>query len=177
MKLENAMPCPFCGSVNIVKGERYFAMCVDCGATGPERSADATARKFTGDWNARAGVTDAQAKLDFLASKGLTVGLMKTSDRPEPYLVYVAEPGSEFDDTVHINKLVDVEIERDRLLKCCHFDADGKPAVMGSTLYLFPNNDVTREPMTLRVPDSTRYCWHSTVEAAAAAAKKKKEQA
>ncbi len=47
-------PCPFCGSRRIVKGERYFAMCVDCGATGPERSADATQRKFMGDWNTRA---------------------------------------------------------------------------------------------------------------------------
>lgn len=51
--LRDAKPCPFCGSGRIVKGERYFAMCVDCGATGPERNADATERKFTGDWNTR----------------------------------------------------------------------------------------------------------------------------
>ena len=48
-----AKPCPFCGSNRIVKGERYFAMCVDCGATGPERNSDAPARKFFGDWNRR----------------------------------------------------------------------------------------------------------------------------
>lgn len=48
------LPCPFCGGSRIVKGERYFAMCVDCGATGPERNADASERKFVGDWNTRA---------------------------------------------------------------------------------------------------------------------------
>ena len=32
---------------------KFFAMCVDCGATGPERNADASQRKFTGDWNTR----------------------------------------------------------------------------------------------------------------------------
>ena len=53
LHLENAKPCPFCGSGRIVKGERYFAMCVDCGATGPERNSDATERKFVGDWNTR----------------------------------------------------------------------------------------------------------------------------
>ena len=53
--MASALPCPFCGSLRIVKGERYFAMCVDCGATGPERNADATERKFVGDWNTRAG--------------------------------------------------------------------------------------------------------------------------
>ena len=47
------LPCPFCGSKRIVKGDRYFAMCVDCGATGPERNSDATERKFVGDWNTR----------------------------------------------------------------------------------------------------------------------------
>lgn len=51
--LPDALPCPFCGSVRIVKGERYFAMCVECGATGPERSADASQKKFTRDWNTR----------------------------------------------------------------------------------------------------------------------------
>jgi len=50
----HALPCPFCGSSRIVKGERYFAMCVDCGATGPERNADASERKYVGDWNQRA---------------------------------------------------------------------------------------------------------------------------
>ena len=53
LHLPDALPCPFCGSSHIIKGERYFAMCVDCGATGPERSADATQRKYTVDWNTR----------------------------------------------------------------------------------------------------------------------------
>lgn len=51
--LPDAKPCPFCGGGRIVKGERYFAMCVDCGATGPERNADASAKKYTADWNTR----------------------------------------------------------------------------------------------------------------------------
>ena len=53
VELPEAKPCPFCGSRKIVKGERYYAMCVDCGATGPERTADASQRKFVGDWNTR----------------------------------------------------------------------------------------------------------------------------
>ncbi len=70
MKLLNAKPCPFCGSSRIVKGERYFAMCVDCGATGPERNSDATEKKFTGDWNSR-----------FTGSLGVTSPL-ETEGRP-----------------------------------------------------------------------------------------------
>lgn len=54
IRLVGAKPCPFCGSERIVRGERYFAICVDCGATGPERNADATERKFVKDWNTRA---------------------------------------------------------------------------------------------------------------------------
>lgn len=50
-------PCPFCGGTRIVKGERYFAMCVDCGATGPERqSSKSSAQKIAGDWNYRASI-------------------------------------------------------------------------------------------------------------------------
>lgn len=56
LNLVGAAPCPFCGSTRIVKGERYFAMCVDCGATGPERNSDATEKKFIGDWNTRAAI-------------------------------------------------------------------------------------------------------------------------
>lgn len=52
-RLVGAKACPFCGSERIVKGERYFAMCVECGATGPERNADAGVRRFTRDWNSR----------------------------------------------------------------------------------------------------------------------------
>jgi hypothetical protein len=48
------LPCPFCASVRIIKGERYFAMCVDCGATGPERATPTTPeRKWKCDWNNR----------------------------------------------------------------------------------------------------------------------------
>lgn len=66
--LENCKPCPFCGSFRVVKGERYYAMCVDCGATGPERNADATVKKFTGDWNDRCNpeLTQANEKIQAL---------------------------------------------------------------------------------------------------------------
>jgi hypothetical protein len=53
--------------------------------------------------------------LDFLKSKGLTVGLMTSSDKPEPYLVYVIERDSELCDMRSVNKLVDAETERDKL--------------------------------------------------------------
>lgn len=47
-------PCPFCRGTRIIKGERYFAMCVDCGATGPERIGDkAGIKKLFADWNTR----------------------------------------------------------------------------------------------------------------------------
>lgn len=57
----------------------------------------------------------ARQHLDFLKSKGLTVGLMKSSDKPEPYLMYVCEPDSEFDDTIYVNKLIEAEQQRDSL--------------------------------------------------------------
>lgn len=51
-------------------------------------------------------------------------------------------------------------------LKLFSVTADGKPAIPGSTLFLFPNDDIAREPMVLKVPERTEYCWFSTVEAA-----------
>lgn len=48
------LPCPFCGGSRIVQGSRYFAMCVDCGATGPERIGDKAGQaKLMKDWNTR----------------------------------------------------------------------------------------------------------------------------
>ena len=51
----------------------------------------------------------AEAKLAFLKTKGLTVGLMKTSDRPEPYLSYNIENGSELCDLKTMDKLIEAE--------------------------------------------------------------------
>jgi Lar family restriction alleviation protein len=52
---ETHKPCPFCGGARILKGDRYFAICVDCGATGPERIGDkAGQKKLFADWNTRA---------------------------------------------------------------------------------------------------------------------------
>jgi hypothetical protein len=54
LKSAELLPCPFCGSCRVIKGERYFAMCVDCGATGPERQGDkAGIKKLFADWNTR----------------------------------------------------------------------------------------------------------------------------
>jgi regulator of replication initiation timing len=53
--------------------------------------------------------TALQAKLTFLRSKGLTVTTAKTSDRPEPYLVYVIEPGSELSDDAHLEYIQALE--------------------------------------------------------------------
>lgn len=55
---------------------------------------------------------EAREKLDFLKTKGLTVGMPK--DEHGERLAYVWETDSEFDDTIHIRKLVDAEIERDK---------------------------------------------------------------
>lgn len=65
----------------------------------------------------RKEIDELQKKLDFLKSKGLTVGYMKTTDRPEPYLVYVTAEGSEFDETRSVNKVIEAEIERDEARK------------------------------------------------------------
>lgn len=63
----------------------------------------------------------AEQKLEFLKSKGLTVGLATESNK-EPYLAYVIEPGSELCDLETVIKLMDAEVsvssltaERDRL--------------------------------------------------------------
>lgn len=56
---------------------------------------------------------EAIAKLDFLKSKGLTVGLLKTSDKPEPYLAYAIEPDSELCNLKIVNAMIDAERERD----------------------------------------------------------------
>ena len=50
-------------------------------------------------------------KLAFLKTKGLTVGKMKTSDKPEPYLLYLIDPDSELDDLPTVHKLINAEIE------------------------------------------------------------------
>jgi hypothetical protein len=54
---------------------------------------------------------EATRKLDFLKSRGLTVGTMKESGK-DPYLMYVM--GSELCDLETVNKLVDAEIQRDK---------------------------------------------------------------
>jgi hypothetical protein len=56
---------------------------------------------------------DAIAKLEFLGSKGLTVGTMQESGK-DPYLAYVIEPGSELCDLETVNKLVDAEIRSNK---------------------------------------------------------------
>jgi len=54
-------------------------------------------------------------KLDFLQSKGLTVGLLTTSDKPEPCLAYHIEEESELCDLKHIRKLIDCECKNKEL--------------------------------------------------------------
>jgi hypothetical protein len=61
-------------------------------------------------------IAELTEKLDFLKSKGLTVGKMKTSDKPEPYWVYVIEPESELCDLHHVHRSIDAEIARDAAL-------------------------------------------------------------
>lgn len=58
----------------------------------------------------RSKLAAAEAKLEFLKAKGLTVGMMKTSDKPDPYLAYVIEPESELSDSMVLRKLIDADI-------------------------------------------------------------------
>lgn len=51
--VKDAQPCPFCGSTWILHGHRYSAICVDCGATGPEKEKVKDADKA---WNRRAAL-------------------------------------------------------------------------------------------------------------------------
>lgn len=50
-----------------------------------------------------------RAEVEFLKEKGITVGMMKTSDRPKPYLAYDIRSGSELDDTHTINRIAELE--------------------------------------------------------------------
>ena len=49
-RLEGALPCPFCGSTRILRGYKYAAICLDCGATGPDKEKATDALKA---WNCR----------------------------------------------------------------------------------------------------------------------------
>ena len=58
----------------------------------------------------------------------------------------------------------ELQADKDKLLLCCDFTADGKPVKKGAILYLFPWDDVNREPMTIKVSDVCHYCWYESVE-------------
>lgn len=49
-RLENPTACPFCGGTWILVGHKYSAICVDCGATGPDKGTEKQAGK---GWNTR----------------------------------------------------------------------------------------------------------------------------
>lgn len=54
-------------------------------------------------------------KLDFIEAKGLKIGMMSTSDKDEPYLAYVIKDGSELCDNRTLEKLLDAELEIEKL--------------------------------------------------------------
>lgn len=56
-------------------------------------------------------IKELESKLNFLESKGLTVGMLKTSDKPEPYLTYVIKEGSELCDLRAVNMTIDLGIK------------------------------------------------------------------
>ena len=60
--------------------------------------------------NYKKQLEDATAKLEFLKSKGLVVGLLKSSDCPDGKLAYHIESGSELCNLYMVNKLVYAEI-------------------------------------------------------------------
>lgn len=49
-RLKDALPCPFCGSSRILIGMKWSAICVDCGATGPDKDKESKAGQA---WNKR----------------------------------------------------------------------------------------------------------------------------
>lgn len=51
----------------------------------------------------------ARVKLEFLASKGITVGILKSSDCPQGQLAYVIKPDSELCDLKHVHRVIDAE--------------------------------------------------------------------
>jgi hypothetical protein len=85
--------------------EAKLARATDAAKKGDEARAKAGAMEVR--------IAELEGKLDFLRSKGMTVGLMTTSDKPEPYLAYVIEPDSELCELRTVNKLIDAESERD----------------------------------------------------------------
>lgn len=54
-RMVGAIPCPFCGGTRILAGYKYCAICVDCGATGPDKEHSGDALKA---WNTRKSVDD-----------------------------------------------------------------------------------------------------------------------
>jgi len=54
---------------------------------------------------------EAREKLEFLKSKGLTVGLAISSDCPQGQLVYVIKPESELCDLKHIHATIDADVK------------------------------------------------------------------
>lgn len=56
---EVPFPCPFCGSSRTLEGYKYARICVDCGATGPDKEKSGDALKA---WNKRAAITASEKK-------------------------------------------------------------------------------------------------------------------
>lgn len=66
--------------------------------------------------------------------------------------------------------------EAEGILRLMSTTADGKPAIPGSKLYLYPNGDASRPVMTVDVPPAVNYCWYSSEEAAKDALKWKEDE-
>lgn len=58
---------------------------------------------------AREQLEASKIKLEFLAAKGITVGILKSSDCPQGQLAYNIQSGSELCDLKHIDKVIDAE--------------------------------------------------------------------
>lgn len=102
--------------------DNYLALKEDLSAANAAREkAEIEERSAVDSWHSairereslKVALEKERAKLEFLEGKGLTVGLMTTSDQAEPYLAYSIEPDSELSDTRILDQLTDAEADRD----------------------------------------------------------------
>lgn len=99
---------------------------------------------------------EAEAKIDFLKSNGLSVGVAKEAGK-EPFLAYVIEPGSALCDRETLSKLVDTEVAAKRfedILRACY---EQLPEEMKRRARFNDEHEVGDEPILSNLPDVVKF--------------------
>jgi len=132
-------------------------------ADGPETLAKLVAESSFEHWLLKEGefppgyIDDSPtAKLAFLKTKGLTVGVAKDADK-DPYLAFVIEPGSALCDRETLSKLVDAEIAAKRaeeILQACY---EQLPEEMKRRACLDAEHNVTDKPILSNLPEVIKF--------------------